>query len=75
LWQSLYEGRLMTDYFPSGPIVSMIVPGAPWTGEDHGFFLMCKLAGIVPRIETRTRLFHVGTKAYPYRGGESGGAQ
>lgn len=71
LWQSIYKGRMVTDFYPSGPIVSMIVPGAPWTGEDHGFFLVCKLAGIVPRIETRTKLFHVGSKAYPYAGGSS----
>lgn len=76
LWQSMYQGRMVTDFYPSGPIVSMIVPGAPWTGEDHGFFLVCKLAGIVPRIETRTRLFHVGSKAYPYAGGsKTDGAQ
>jgi hypothetical protein len=76
LWQSMYQGRMVTDFYPSGPIVSMIVPGAPWTGEDHGFFLVCRLAGIIPRIETRTKLFHVGSKAYPYVGGSSAdGAQ
>lgn len=68
LWQFTHEGKLLVDYYPSGPLTAMLVPGAPWTGEDHGFFMVCKLAGIVPRIETRTRLHHIGRKAYPYIG-------
>lgn len=70
LWQVSHKGRLYTDFFPSGPILSQFVPTAEWKGEDHGFFTLCQLAGIVPRIETRTRLLHVGRKAYPYLGPE-----
>lgn len=67
-WQYTHQGRLLTDFYPCGALVAQLVPGSPWTGEDHGFFLLAKLAGFVPRVETRTQLFHVGTKAYPYMG-------
>lgn len=76
LWQFTKNGGIYTDYFPDGAALSYLVPGSPWTGEDHGFFILCSIAGIKPRIETRTRLHHVGTMAYPYFGGEdSAGAQ
>lgn len=79
-WQFVKDGRLLTDFYPCGALLAQILPSAPWTGEDHGFFLLAKLAGFTPRIETRTKLFHVGTKAYPYAPGDSiqfdaGGAQ
>lgn len=67
-WQFIHGGKMLTDFYPSGPFVSQMVPGGEWKGEDHGFFTLCALAGIIPRIETRTRLFHVGTKEYPYIG-------
>lgn len=70
LWSTMYAGRLMTDFFPAGPFISQVVPNGEWKGEDIGFFTLCGLAGIVPRVETRTRLWHVGTKAYPYMGQE-----
>jgi hypothetical protein len=59
--QFLYKGELIPDFFPSGPIEAN-----NWRGEDTGFFLLCKLAGITPRIEQRTRLHHFGKKDYPY---------
>lgn len=68
LWQATHQGRVMTDYYPSGPIVDLHVPNGKWMGEDHGFWTLCHLAGLVPRIETRTRLIHVGRKGYPYDG-------
>lgn len=69
-WQFTHQGRLLTDFYPCGALLAQIVPNAPWTGEDHGFFLLAKLAGIVPRIETRTQLYHFGIKAYPYHTAE-----
>ncbi len=68
LWQCMYRGRLYYDYYPSGPIVDLHVPNGQWMGEDHGFWTLCRLAGLIPRIETRTRLLHLGRKAYPYLG-------
>lgn len=75
LWQTAFKGRRFYDFFPSGPLLSQFVPTAEWKGEDHGFFTLCMLAGIVPRIETRTRLLHIGRKAYPYLGPGQGGGQ
>lgn len=75
LWQTSWKGRMYYDYFPSGPILSQFVPTAEWKGEDHGFFTLCMLAGIIPRIETRTRLIHMGRKGYPYLGPDLGGGQ
>lgn len=75
LWQCSHKGRLYHDYFPSGAIISQYVPTAEWRGEDHGFFTLCHLAGIIPRIETRTRLMHIGRKGYPYLGPDVGGGQ
>lgn len=73
-WQFLSEGMLCTDFFPRGSLFGQIVPSSQWVGEDHGFFTLARMAKILPRIETRTRLWHVGTKAYPYMG-DIGGAQ
>ncbi len=75
LWQTSWQGRQFWDYFPSGPLVSQFVPTAQWKGEDHGFFTLCMLAGLVPRIETRTRLVHIGRKAYEYAGPDVGAGQ
>lgn len=75
LWQGAYKGRIVTDYFPTGPMLSQFVPTAQWKGEDHGFFTLCHMAGIIPRIETRTRLTHIGRKGYPYMGPGYGGGQ
>lgn len=71
-WQFVHQGRLFTDFYPSGPLLSQLIPNGEWKGEDHGFFMLAALAGIVPRIETRTRLMHVGTKGFPYRPNEAG---
>lgn len=66
LWQFRHQGQMFFDYFPCGPFVAQLIPGAQWKGEDHGFFTLCAIAGIIPRIETRTRLVHIGVKGYPY---------
>jgi hypothetical protein len=68
LWQAQHNGRVFYDYYPSGPLLSQHVPAGDWKGEDHGFWTLCMLAGLVPRIETRTRLIHIGRKGYPYFG-------
>lgn len=75
LWQGSYQGKIITDYFPTGPMLSTFVPTAQWKGEDHGFFTLCHMAGIIARIETRTRLTHIGRKGYQYQGPEYGGGQ
>lgn len=75
LWQTSFQGRKFYDFFPSGPLLSQYVPTAEWKGEDHGFFTLCMLAGIIPRNETRTRLVHIGRKGYPYFGPDTGGGQ
>lgn len=75
LWQGSYKGRIVTDYFPTGPMLSQFVPTAQWKGEDHGFFTLAHMAGIIPRIETRTRLVHIGRKGYVYHGPGYGGGQ
>lgn len=61
--QFVNKGVLSDDYFISGAIEA-----GHWRGEDTGFFLLCKMADIRPRIETRTQLRHIGRKAYPYVG-------
>jgi hypothetical protein len=68
LWQAQHNGRVFYDYYPSGPLISQHVPCGDWKGEDHGFWTLCMLAGLIPRIETRTRLIHIGRKGYPYFG-------
>lgn len=75
LFTCSFQGRQFYDYFPSGPLLSQFVPNQQWKGEDHGFFTLCMLAGIVQRVETRTRLVHIGRKGYEYRGPDSGGGQ
>jgi hypothetical protein len=75
LWQGSYKGKIIYDYFPCGPQISTFLPQAQWKGEDHGFFMLCHMAGIMPRIETRTRLTHIGRKGYPYMGPDYGGGQ
>jgi hypothetical protein len=58
--QYMNNGELVSDYFISG------CRNDRWLGEDQGFFILCHMAGIVPRIEQRTRLMHYGRKVYPY---------
>lgn len=59
--QFFCQGQLIRDYFP------MITLGdGRRPGEDGGFWTLVRLAGIVPRIEMRTRLVHWGTASYPY---------
>lgn len=59
------DGQIVYDYFPSGAQAS-----GHWLSEDHGFFTLCQIAGIVPRIETRTNLVHWGRHGARYESGE-----
>lgn len=56
----MYEGQHVADYFLSG------CSEHRWLGEDTGFFSLCRLAGIHPRVEQRCKLEHVGKKSWPY---------
>jgi hypothetical protein len=58
--QYMSNGSLISDYFISGSRQGR------WLGEDQGFFILCHMAGIVPRIEQRTNLIHIGRKQYQY---------
>lgn len=69
-----WKGSLVEDFYPSGPQINHLVPTAEWKGEDHGFWTLCMLAGLIPRLERRTNLVHIGRKAYGYDP-EAGGAQ
>lgn len=60
-----HKGEQLHDYFPTGAQGS-----GHWLSEDHGFFTLCKLANIVPRVETRTRLIHWGRFGARYESGE-----
>lgn len=71
-WTYIAQGQQCTDFYPSGSLYAQIVPNAAWVGEDHGFFTLAALAGFVPRIETRTRLVHIGKKGFPYVGDGAG---
>lgn len=59
--QFMHQGRLVSDYFPAGTDGE-----GRRHGEDGAFWLRVRLAGITPRIETRTKLVHWGRQAYPY---------
>jgi hypothetical protein len=66
-----YRGRLaapqehvieeFTEYHPIG-----IHPDGSRRNEDHGFWIMVRLAGIKIRIETRTKLGHTGPFTWWY---------
>ncbi|MGH7743757.1 MAG: hypothetical protein ACREQ5_02920 [Candidatus Dormibacteria bacterium] len=55
------DGELYVDYFPTGA-----TQDSTWLGEDQGFFRWAALTGVKPRVETRTRLGHVGKFIYGY---------
>jgi glycosyltransferase involved in cell wall biosynthesis len=57
----MQNGDLVTDYFISG------CRNHNFLTEDVGFFTLCRMAGIYPRIEQRCNLIHVGKKQYPYQ--------
>lgn len=56
-----HRGKMMVDYFPNGAIQS-----GRWIGEDQGFFMWVGYTGASARLETRTKLKHVGRFEYGY---------
>lgn len=56
------DGEEWIDYFPQG----VGIDGC-WRGEDHGFWLLAKVAGAQVRIEERARLVHTGIAHWVYR--------
>jgi hypothetical protein len=56
----MYQGQHVSDYFLSGCVEHRYMT------EDTGFFSLCRLAGIHPRVEQRTNLVHVGKRVFPY---------
>jgi hypothetical protein len=55
------DGEMYVNYFPGG-----VTGDSRWLGEDRGFFTLCQIAGLNHRLETRTRLGHVGLFVYGY---------
>jgi len=62
LYRFRMDGEEWVDYFPQGPTGDGV-----WRGEDHGFWLMAKLAGASVRVERRTALMHTGDAHFVYR--------
>ena len=56
-----HKGQMMIDYFPNGALES-----GRWIGEDQGFFMWAASVNASVRIETRTKLKHVGRFEYCY---------
>lgn len=56
-----HKGAMMTNFFPNGPTGE-----SRWLSEDHGFFMLCAMTDVKPRLETRTKLKHVGSIEYCY---------
>ena len=55
--QADHHSIQFTQYFLSGTLGTQ---GGTWMGEDACFWLLCQEIGVKPRIETRTRLEHIG---------------
>lgn len=55
------DGELAVDYFYTGASTD-----CRWFGEDTGFWHWCAMNDFKPRMETRTRLGHVGRLVYRY---------
>jgi hypothetical protein len=56
-----HKGAMMVDYFPNGAIQA-----GRWIGEDQGFFMWCAMVEASIRMETRTKLKHVGRFEFCY---------
>jgi len=69
VWQTMHKGMLLSDFYPSGGQLAQSMPVSGWKGEDHGFFTLAMLAGVIPRVERRTQLTHIGRKGYHYQRG------
>lgn len=56
----MFQGQHVADYFLCGCVEHRYMT------EDTGFFSLCRMAGIHPRIEQRTKLDHIGKRIFPY---------
>ncbi len=56
-----HEGEIAVAYHTSGPN-----PESRWIGEDRALFFWASLTDANYRLETRTRLRHIGRFAYQY---------
>lgn len=56
---STFRGERLTDFFVNGSLGNDV-----WMGEDTAFWFLCENIGVKPRMETRTRLRHVGRREY-----------
>lgn len=56
-----HKGAMMVNYFPNGANAA-----GRWLSEDHGFFMLAQMTDAKPRLETRTRLRHVGMFEFGY---------
>jgi hypothetical protein len=63
--QGFYCGELMYDFFPQG-----INSAGEYRQEDHGFWMLVRLAQIPTRYERRTRLGHAGRMVWKYDAAE-----
>jgi glycosyltransferase involved in cell wall biosynthesis len=62
LLQRYYShGEILINYFQNG-----VWGTNEYVGEDRGFFMFCRIAGIPVKGEKRTKLKHVGTFEYGY---------
>lgn len=59
--QFYHQGELYTSYCSTGANAE-----GRWVGEDKTFLFYAALTGATYRIETRTRLRHIGSFAYHY---------
>lgn len=58
-----YDGdKVVGHYHQDG-----VAMGGAWMGEDQAFWHLVRLAGVTPRIETRTKLLHIGRMRFPYK--------
>ena len=56
-----HKGKVMRAYYTTGPS-----PDSRWVGEDNSFYFRAGLIDASYRIETRTRLNHIGPFPYGY---------
>jgi hypothetical protein len=61
LRQGYYAGSLMWDFFPQG-----VTAEGTYRQEDHGFWMLVRLADVPVTVERRTRLAHSGRSTWRY---------
>ncbi len=61
LRQGYYAGVLLWEFFPQG-----VTAAGEYRQEDHGFWQLCRMAGVNVRVERRTKLKHSGRSTWTY---------